>query len=464
VVFFMGPLVSAKLYNKALYREGAGLFPAPLRETYFPPPNEEPLDLPFSDDPQLLLREDLHGEGERYPIFGPILKYPGQKDTLKDLRIKRYFQIPRANWQIEPGKIFEIATLPNSQAITVFNQAARDVVRGPRLEKILEDDEFKKYRKGLERHARIVDLLVEPGSSKKAYVLANALDTLLNDKGKGKDKQDEEYPNLTEFWANSDPKIRTLRDEILKLRDQVRYGDPFIVAKNFGKGRVAAVMTTAGKEWNDWAGGSLATLIYQPFIWELQNYLSSQGSEGNLTVGTPVQVAVDPEQFKQKNRQLKMVRLRPKRAGEKDYPKEEQFGVDNQGQLTFSFTKNFEPGLYVSQLHYADGDSKTPLLSYGHVFNVDTAREGPLQRLGFDDMKKNLIDGRDRNVSFLSGGSTTDSLVARQSDFSENPLLYLILLAVLVAEQALAVHLSFHLKGSEGEVLSQLTRPARQAA
>ena len=464
VAFFMGPLVSAKLYNKALYREGAGLFPAPLRETYFPPPNEEPLDLPLSDDPQLLLREDLHGEGERYPIFGPILKYPGQRDTLKDLRIKRYFQIPRANWQIEPGKIFEIATLPNSQPITVFNQAARDVVRGPRLEKILEDDEFKKYRKGLERHARIVDLLVQPGSDKKAYILANALDTLLNDKGKGKDKQDEEHPNLTEFWVNSDPKIRTLRDEILKLRDQVRYGDPFIVAKNFGKGRVAAVMTTAGKEWNDWAGGSLATLIYQPFIWELQNYLSSQGSEGNLTVGTPVQVTVDPEQFKQKNRQLKMVRLRPKRPGEKEYPKEEQFGTDNQGQLTFSFPKNFEPGLYVSQLHYADGDSKAPLLSYGHVFNVDTAREGPLQRLGFDDMKKNLIDGRDRNVSFLSGGSTTDSLVARQSDFSENPLLYLILLAVLVAEQALAVHLSFHLKGSEGEVLSQLTRPARQAA
>ena len=462
VAFFMGPLVSAKLYNKALYREGNGLFPAPLKETYFPAPNEEPLDPQYNkDEPQLLLREDLLGEGERYPIFGPIFKDPGQRETLKDLRIKRYYQVPRANWHVEPGKVFEIATLPNSLAITVFNQAARDVVRGPRIEKILEDDEHKKYRKGLERHARIIDSLVQPGSDKKAYVLAEALDKLLTDKGKAKE---DDHPNLTEFWSNSDPKIRTLRDEILKLRDQVRYGDPFIVAKNFGKGRVVAVMTTAGKEWNDWAGGSQATLIYQPFIWELQNYLSSQGGEGDLTVGTPVQISVDPEQFKQKNRQLKMVRLRPKRAGETDYPKEEQFGTDNQGQLSFSFPKNHEPGLYVSQLYYADGDAKLPLLSFGHVFNVDTTREGPLQRLGFDEMKKNLIEGRDRNVSFLSGGSTTDSLVARQSDFSENPLLYLIFLAVLVAEQALAVHLSFHLKGSEGEVLTQLTRPTRQAA
>ncbi|MCI0681280.1 MAG: BatA domain-containing protein [Gemmataceae bacterium] len=461
VAFFMGPLASAKLYNKALYREGNGLFPAPLRETYFPAPNEEAMDPQYTGEPQLLLRDDLLGEGERYPIFGPIFKDPGQRDTLKDMRIKRYFQVPRADWHVEPGKVFEIATLPNSLAITVFNQAARDAVRGPRIEKILDNEELRKYRKGIERHARAVDSLVQPGSEKKAYHLADALDNLLRDKGKDKD---EEHPNLTEFWSNSDPKIRTLKDEILKLRDQVRYGDPFIVARNFGKGRVAAVMSTAGKEWNDWAGGSQAALIFQPFIWELQNYLSSQGSEGNLTVGTPVQITIDPEQFKQKNRQLKMVRLRPKRPGEKDYPKEEQFGTDNQGQLSFNFPKNHEPGLYVSQLHHADGEAKLALLSIGHVFNVDTTREGPLQRLSFDEMKRNLIDGRDRSVTFLSGGSSTDSLVARQSDLSENPLLYLIFLAVLVAEQALAVHLSFHLRGSEGDVLTKLTKPARLAA
>jgi len=97
-------------------------------------------------------------------------------------------------------------------------------------------------------------------------------------------------------------------------------------------------------------------------------------------------------------------------------------------------------------------------LAVGHVFNVDTAREGPLQRVSLEELKENLIKGRERSVFFLSSGSPSDTLVARQSDFSENPLLYLIFLAVLVAEQALAVHLSFHLKASEGEMLTQLTR------
>ena len=460
VAFFMGPLVSAKQYNKMLYKDGQGIFPAPLKETYYPAPNEEPLPHVYGD-PNLLLREDEQNPlGENYPIFGPI---QGLREAVRDLPIKRYFQVARGQWRVEPGKVFEIATLPNKRPITDFNRAARDLVRGTRLDTILKEPEFAKYRKGVERHAREIERLVAPGSDEKAPLLADALDRMLKDRGQ--EKQPDDFPNLTEFWESGGrTEIRTLKKEIIDLRDQVRYGDPFIVAKNFGKGRVVAVMTTAGKDWNDWGGGSVASVVYEPFIWELQYYLSSLGSEANLTVGTPVQITLDPEQFKQKNRQLKMVRLRPKRTGDKDYPKEEQFGVESQGQLVFTFEKNLEPGLYVSQLHYADGDTKAPLLAIGHVFNVDTAREGPLQRVGLEELKENLIKGRERSVFFLSSGTPSDSLVARQSDFSENPLLYLIFLAVLVAEQALAVHLSFHLRASEGDVLTRLTTAPRAAA
>jgi hypothetical protein len=459
--FFLGPLVSAKQYNATLYKNGQGLFPAPLKETYFPAPNEEPLSHKYTGEPMLLLREDEQNPlGENYPIFGPI---QGLREAVKDLPIKRYFQVARGQWQVEAGKVSELATLPNTRPITDFNRAARELVRGSRLEKILAEPEYAKYRKGLDRHARAIETLVRPGSEDRAPLLADALDRMLKDRGQ--EKQPEEFPNLTEFWeSGGKSEIRTLKKEIIDLRDQVRYGDPFIVAKSFGKGRVVAVMTTAGKDWNDWGGGSLASVVYEPFIWELQYYLSSLASEANMTVGTPIQISVDPEQFKQKNRQLKMVRLRPKRTGDKDYPKEEQFGVESQGQLVFNFEKNLEPGLYVSQLHYADGDSKAPLLAVGHVFNVDTAREGPLQRVSLEELKENLIKGRERSVFFLSSGSPSDALVARQSDFSENPLLYLIFLAVLVAEQALAVHLSFHLKASEGDMLMQVTRTKQRVA
>ena len=37
----------------------------------------------------------------------------------------------------------------------------------------------------------------------------------------------------------------------------------------------------------------------------------------------------------------------------------------------------------------------------------------------------------------------------RSSDLSESPWFFLLLLGILVAEQALAVHLSFHLRGNE---------------
>ena len=58
---------------------------------------------------------------------------------------------------------------------------------------------------------------------------------------------------------------------------------------------------------------------------------------------------------------------------------------------------------------------------------------------------------------------TTD-ISSRKSDLSESPWFFLVLLAILVAEQALAVHLSFHLKGDQSDVLNQLTRPPAAAA
>jgi hypothetical protein len=42
------------------------------------------------------------------------------------------------------------------------------------------------------------------------------------------------------------------------------------------------------------------------------------------------------------------------------------------------------------------------------------------------------------------------ALADRHSDLSESPWFYLVFLIILVVEQALAVHLSFHLKGQEG--------------
>src|SRR5206468_3976613 len=80
--------------------------------------------------------------------------------------------------------------------------------------------------------------------------------------------------------------------------------------------KVVAVMSTAGKLWSDWAGGSKATTVYQPFIWEMQNYLSAQGSDINLSLGRRLEINVDTEPFDAK-RPLEMFRTFLKEAKER---------------------------------------------------------------------------------------------------------------------------------------------------
>ena len=467
VAFFMGPLVNPTYYNKNLYKAGRGVFPAPLRESYHPPANEEPLKPQYTGDWQVLLREDSFGRLESIPIFGAVFKDETQKSRLKDLPIKRYFQVPRSDWRTEPGRVFELATLPNDARATEFQLMAVNLLRANFLEKILEQD-LKKYQKGLERHRRVIETIVAPTSEKKAHHLAAAIEAMLQDKGKEKER--DEHPNLTEFWSYGDPKVSSLRKDAIDLRDQAKYGDAFIIGSLYGKGKVVAVMTSAGKEWNEWGGGSDASVIYQPFIWELQNYLSSQGSESNLTVGTPIQIVVDPEAYKQKGRgQLKMTRvyhraeyLKPAKV----LPGSEQFGQEDKGIVTFAFDKTLDPGLYVSSLDFAAASGKgVPLAVQGHVYNVDTLKEGSLGRVSYDDIEKNIVREAPPGSAVFEGPSIpTDSLVSRRTDLSESPWLFLLFIAILVAEQALAVHLSFHLKGNEAEALTRATTPIGQRA
>ncbi len=459
VCFFMGPLVNPAYYNKNLYKGGKGLFPVPLKDSYYPPSSEEPLKPQYTGDYQVLLREDIFGRLDAIPIFGAVFKDESQKSRLKDLPIKRYYQVPRTGWRPEQGQVFELATLPNDMRATAYTAAALDLVRGPALRKIMENDELKKYQKGLERHRRLIESVVAPTSDKNAFALAAALEAMLQDKGKEKDAL--EFPNLTEFWAYPDPKVNSLRKDVLDLRDQTKFGDPFIVAGNYGKGKVVAIMTTAGKEWNEWGGGSDAAVVYQPFIWEMQNYLSSLGSESSLTVGTPVQVTVDPELYKQKGRgQLKMIRnFRIPEHGKpaREVRESEQFGQENKGLVTFQFDKSLVPGFYTANLRFADaGEKGVPLAVYGQVFNVDTLKEGSLARTPYDEIDHNIIRVAQPGAVIFEGPNIpADSLVSRRTDLSESPWLFLLFIAVLVAEQALAVHLSFHLKGNEAEAVTK---------
>jgi hypothetical protein len=463
VAFFLGENVDGAGYTKDLYRGGEGIFPVPLRDTYVPP-SGSPRKTLFTGDFQLRIRDDLFGGTaeslKEVPIFGSFCRQKGQLDYFKDLPVRHYFPVPRSDWKVEPGKVFELATFPNDQPVTAYQDAALKLLN--RLP--LAAEEYQVERPGLKRHADLIRAIVAPGSEQKAYKLADALENLLTDKGR--EDNAKEYPNLTAFWMGApDPKIQSLRQDIKALSDLVKYGDPFVVAQRFGKGRVVAVMSTAGKAWNDWAGGCGASFVYPPFIWEMQNYLSSQAADADLAVGTPVKLEVDAAAWKQLGKlKLQTVRTFYKaKPGEASVRQAEapNFGVEADGILTITYNKTFEPGFYLTQLYSAD-DAQTPLAAWPHVFNVDAKREGKLRRVSQDDFERSL--GLQGIPIEPPPQGQVDELVNRQSDLSESAWFFIVFLAILVAEQALAVHLSFHLRGAEGELPSQVAHPHSQAA
>jgi aerotolerance regulator-like protein len=455
VAFFLGPLVQGPDYNRFLYKDGKGVFPAPLKNPYFPGPNDPPLAEKAGEGYQLIIREEkFKGRDEKVnnptPIFGPIFEDEKSKAPLGHLPIRRYWQVARSQWKEEPEKVFELATLPNDAAATTYqDRVAEILINGESIKAILANKDFGKYQLGLTRRINNVRNAVQPGSEAKAYQLANDIFMLLNDKGSAKAKDTQ--PDLFEFWSNSDLNVQTVKEQLNALRDDVLYGDPYIVVKRHAKGKVVAVMSTAGKDWNDFAGGSAASILYAPFIWELQNYLSSQGSEGNLSTGTRIPITLDAAPFK--GASLKLNRYFMKTEVGKNAVKSvhvSTFLEERDGKYAIELQKHNVPGLYLTEVVDENAPAKGPIASWGHVFNVDTMAEGNLSRVG----SARLEDPFDKseNPPVLSGPDSRETnLVSKLNDFSASPWLFLIMLLVLVAEQALAVHLSFHMKNAENE-------------
>ena len=107
---------------------------------------------------------------------------------------------------------------------------------------------------------------------------------------------------LKTFWRTPSADVRAVLEPLVRLRQQACYADPLIIGGKFGKGRVVAVLTTAGKAWNDFAGGSPASILYPAFIWEAFNYLTTSAApetpKAALVPGKPPQfLDIDLDHF-----------------------------------------------------------------------------------------------------------------------------------------------------------------------
>jgi hypothetical protein len=186
---------------------------------------------------------------------------------------------------------------------------------------------------------------------------------------------------------------------------------------------------------------------------EMQKYLASTGTEVNRVVGTPLEVVLEAARYANRMRRF-FVPEADAPAGD-DAPKaanaidlREQVGVVQGNRLSFLFTEARTPGVYRFELTpQSEGATAAPARTeqISYAFNVDTAAEGNLQRATRDDIESTAPGARLHSP----GSGLADILKERRSDLSESPWLFLLLLMVLIAEQAMAVRLSYHLSGAE---------------
>jgi hypothetical protein len=154
VAFYMGPNVNAIWYNKNLYKDGKGVFPAPIREVYFPAPNDKELEPKGTDTYQLIIRDEKFPDASRTPIFGMMFLDPAHKMPLRDLPIRRYFKVNEGQWKPDPGRVFELATLPNDASAEKFGVEVAAITRAPatNVTAILKKEELAKYHASWKNH------------------------------------------------------------------------------------------------------------------------------------------------------------------------------------------------------------------------------------------------------------------------------------------------------------------------
>jgi hypothetical protein len=467
---FVGDRVQAAAYNKLLYANGAGILPVPLEpkpvERVDPDTKFKRL---FEGQFQIFIRDDLN------PIFKEVAE-PKIKESFKFLSIDKYWPTqPRFRWNADPSKVHELVTLPNRKDMNSYTGEAG----GPgelqkQVQATVTEPKFEKFWPSLKRHS---DAIRKALGETELYSLANALDGFLTDRGDPRDPNNKDRPDLKPFWDM--PENTKVHDDIVRLRDTVTYGDPLVVSKSFGKGETILFLTTAGLAWNDWGGRSMASPTYPIVMLSLQKYLTSAGDESSRTVGTPLDIVLDADSYQDRAK----ISFQPAPGEEKEGAApapgapaaddsaarelETVTGKEGEGkQFRFSFAKTREPGVYYVNIKgkMKANESKEPTpYDEAFVYNVDTEAEGNLKRAARDLLERGgSAAGAHGQVALITPDMRlTEILAPKRKDMSEAPWLYLVILIVLIVEQALAVHLSFHLKGNEAQLPPGVAGEAR---
>ncbi len=461
--YFMGEEVKPEHYNNVLFKNG--LFPVLLNDRPF-----DPLMAAGMIDPEQRVKErERLRQTDRTPkILFPKPEHPLVRPLVPFTTLFRYMSVnvywqaqPRSRWDPDLRKTEPLIVLPNTSTIDKYRARAVELVQAARsqAEKLAgKEPEYKKYLKPMEGYTNRVRNDLVAG---ELYRLGETLEDMLTNPGV---EADPEKPNMADLWKQQE--MKALKDDIREFRETVLYGDPLFVSRQQGKGRVAAFLTAAGTlrrrgvgedavAWNNWGAGEISIQpLYPLFLLQLQRFLVSEGQAPQRTLGEEVRFTLDANRY--------APQFAWTFAGQPDLsmdpppkvqPETEKGPLTKEGnQMTFALTNVRRPGVYrVSLTLLGDGPEEDRQEVRAFAYNVDAAAEGDLKRANRDRLEPELPPGDAKRGKLMLRvpGESYDTFKERQPDASESSLLYLFFILILVVEQAMAVHLSFHTRGEQ---------------
>ena len=473
--YFMGEEVKSDHYNTALFT--AGIFPLQIEDRPYDPLAAAGIVDPEArkkerdrlrqtvPQPKILFRDaDKNILVQRLAPFASLFRY---------LSINVYWKAAqRSRWDPDGRKTETPIVLPNASKVDSYKTRALELTSNAlRATQLLagKEAEMKRFLPALEKHSRGIRDALSLG---ELFRLADELQKLLTDPGV---KDDPEKPRMSDLWSHAE--MKGLAADIRDFRNDVLYGDPLVVSKAQGKGRVVAILTTAGTaprrgvgeeavQWNNWGAGDPAvSTTYPLFLLDLHRYLISEGQAPNRLLGEEVKYQLDATRYDPKVRwtfeaQPDLSAERPRTEKETEQAVMEKAG----NLLTFKLAST-KPGVYkITHTLLGDGPEEDRQETRAFAYNIDAVAESNLKRAAEERLKPELPagDGKRGTLTLRAPGSNIDEFKEKQPDASESPWLYLFFIIILVVEQAMAVHLSFHMKSNEAQRRGRWATSERQ--
>jgi hypothetical protein len=465
VTWLLGEEVKSDHYNNVLFK--SDLFPVLLEDRF-----HDALHAQGVVDPQdrAKLRDQMRQTDPKPKILFPdptnvmVSRLAPAQGLFRFLSVNVYWKAQvRSSWDPDGRLTKTLVALPNTRSIDEFRNRAIDLMSKAQAEVgrlAGREEEFKKYLPLMEDEYRVrIRNAIAAG---ELYSLAQQFEAMLSDQPQYNDRKEEIRPGMADLWKR--PELKPTADEIREFRERVLFGDPLVVSKQVGKGRVIAMMTPAGTnrrrgvaedavQWNNFGSGELVSTLYPLFLLDVHRFMISEGQAPNRLLGEETTLSVDAARYLPEISYT----FEPQpdvaiQAGRVE-AETEQGVMELQGtQLNFNLKDTKRPGVYrvtLTQQGDTPLEDRQEVLAY--AYNVDALAESDLKRAGRDRLDPELPPGDSKRgkLTVLSPNESFEAFQEKQPDASESPWLYLFFILILVVEQAMAVHLSYHLKGNE---------------